>query len=351
MARMVREELFSPDEVAILHVMNRTVRQCFLLGVDPLNKVDYSYRKAWIQRHIEYFAKHFGLDLLTYAILSNHFHLVLRSRPDVVKTWDDTEVARRWWMICPKRKEPDGSAAEPTETDLNPIRNDPALLKKVRRRLSDVSWWMRLLCQRLGQRINKEDGKIGKVWNRFKAVRLLDEAALLACSAYVDLNPIRAAVAETMEESEHTSIQKRLQAVQTQDDPMCSECPPPRADRHLAPIHLHSLRDALQVYPSSSGNRCSDKGFLPITELEYVELLDWTARQVVKGKQGFTPETTPLVLDRIGVSLKSWQALVTDFGRLFNLVAGKAHTVASHRGKKRMKRFHMPARTRELMSA
>ncbi len=83
------------------------------------------------------------------ACLSNHFHLVLRSRPDVVATWDDTEVARRWWALCPKRKvkdEIDGQSiwipAEPTELDLNSIRNEPVLLAAIRLRLSDISWWM-----------------------------------------------------------------------------------------------------------------------------------------------------------------------------------------------------------------
>ena len=50
-------------------------------------------------------AKHFGIDLLCQAIMSNHIHLVLRSRPDVVKEWDNTEVARRWLMLCPMRRD------------------------------------------------------------------------------------------------------------------------------------------------------------------------------------------------------------------------------------------------------
>ena len=56
-------------------------------------------------------AANFGIDLHSLAILSNHFHLILRSRPDVVATWDDTEVARRWLMLCPKRKNEDRQLA------------------------------------------------------------------------------------------------------------------------------------------------------------------------------------------------------------------------------------------------
>jgi hypothetical protein len=59
-------------------------------------------------------------------------------------------------------------------------------------RLSDLGWWMRVLCQYIAVRANREDHELGKFWqSRFRAVRLLDEAALLACAAYVDLNPIR----------------------------------------------------------------------------------------------------------------------------------------------------------------
>jgi len=96
------------------------------------------------------------------VILANHFHLILRSRPDVVAIWDDTEVARRWLMLCPKRKNDDRSAKEPNKFELNSIRNDPEKVATIRIRLSDVAWWMRLLCQNIGSRANKEDREVGK---------------------------------------------------------------------------------------------------------------------------------------------------------------------------------------------
>ncbi len=122
MARMVREDVFAPDEIAIVHVMNRVVRRCFLLGTDPATGINYDHRKAQMEALFQRFAALFGIDLLVYAILSNHFHTVLRSRPDVVATWSDTDVARRWMLACPDRKEKDGTAKEPTEAELNRIR-------------------------------------------------------------------------------------------------------------------------------------------------------------------------------------------------------------------------------------
>jgi hypothetical protein len=208
------------DEVAIVHAIGRTVRRCYLLGVDPLTAKNYDHRKTWMEEELQRLALFFGCDLLCYAVLSNHFHLILRSRPDVVATWDDVEVARRWLMLCPKRRDRNKQPQEPTREDLNMILNDPAAVREIRSRLSDISWWMKLLCQKIGQRANKEDSEVGKFWQaRYRAVRLLDETAILACAAYVDLNPIRVALAETIETSPYTSAQQRaleLQALTTQ---------------------------------------------------------------------------------------------------------------------------------------
>ena len=96
MAQLARVELFSPDEIACIHVMNRAVRRCFLMGDDPVSGQNFDHCKAWMEKKLEQHAAYLGIDLLGSAIMRNHFHLVLRSRPDVVKTWDDTAVARRW---------------------------------------------------------------------------------------------------------------------------------------------------------------------------------------------------------------------------------------------------------------
>jgi hypothetical protein len=58
---------------------------------------------------------------------------------------------------------------------------------------------------------NKQDECTGRFWEgRFKAQRITDEAGLLACAMYVDLNPVRAAMAESPETSEHTSAYDRI---------------------------------------------------------------------------------------------------------------------------------------------
>jgi hypothetical protein len=375
MARIARESQFTSAENAILHVVNRAVRRVHLMGQDEFSGKNFDYRKLWIQRRINVLASFFGIDLLAFSILSNHVHLVLRQRPDLVASWDDTEVARRWLMLCPRKRSRDGSPCPPTEGQLNSIRNDPSKLKEIRSRLSDASWWMRLMCQTIAQRINAEDQATGKVWeNRFRAVRLLDEASLLACAAYVDLNPIRAALAELLEHSDYTSVQLRIQALKQRVEQDCLQeatqkaGPMPdtpnsipetdcvsanRPDRMLAPIHLDELNDAGKLQASNSAYRCSDRGFLNMTTTEYIELLDWTARSVAPGKAGTTPADAPAILQRLnlGISPQSWCELVKNFGKLFNIVAGKPHAVQAFQGVGGKKRFKISPLASTLMTA
>ena len=388
MARLARGEVFAPNEVAIMHVMNRVVRRCFLLGDDPVTGKNYDHRKGWIEELLKRFAASFGIDLLGFAILSNHFHLILRSRPDVVTTWDDTEVARRWLMLCPVRKTPDGLPEEPSEPEINTIRNDPSKLAAIRSRLSDIGWWMRLLCQQIATRANRDDHEVGKFFqSRFRAVRLLDEQALLACSAYVDLNPIRAAMAQTLETSDYTSVQRRIQGLQptrTAQEPVvvlaqdavpsqpanirqADKCasgdsvksnPKPMPltvaaspDGFLAPIMLDERNGELGAVASPSGLRCSDKGFLPMSQADYLVLLDWTARRSVTGKRGATPQALRPIFERLSLDPNVWCALVGSFGRLFYNVAGLPPTIEATTSRVTQRRYNIRSAARKLFSS
>ena len=358
MARLKRQEVFVPDEIATVHVMNRVVRRCFLMGSDPFSGKNYDHRKQWIEDELERVAAFFAIDLLNFAIMSNHFHLILRSRPDVVQTWSEREVARRWLMLCPKgrKKKKKQSHDEPSESELNSICSNKKKLCELRSRLSDISWWMRLVCQRIAQRANREDEQSGKFWqSRYRAVRLLDEEAILAGAAYVDLNPIRAAIADSLETSAHTSLQRRIEALRTdlarapQYDSQSEESLPQPADGFLCPLEIDDCQDELGPRPSASGQRCSDKGFLAMPTAAYLELLDWTARRLVPGKSGATSEAAPAMLERLQIAPEVWCQLVGQFGKLFSLVAGKPQHVDSHRSRRRHCRFHLGRAARELM--
>ncbi len=374
MARLARVEVFAADEIAIVHVMNRTVRRCFLFGEDSLSGKNYDHRKVWIDQQLAHQARYFGIDLLCQAIMSNHFHLVLRSRPDVVKEWSDEDVARRWLMLCPERRDDKRMPLEPTEFEINSIVKKKDKLTTVRSRLSDISWWMRLLSQNIAQRANKEDGEIGKFFQaRYRAVRLLDETAILACAAYVDLNPIRAAIAETIEGSDFTSAQKRAAGIRRECSVGSVQCSAivdgdapssglsatfsPDAgekgqsgSRHLAPVELRGGASGIGPCSNKRGIRCSNKGFLPMSTADYLSLLDWTARQVRSDKRGATPQEFAPLFDRLGISAEIWCRLVKDFGKLFSVVAGQPARIDEHRSKGSSRRYRSRRQTRELLS-
>ena len=143
MPRLARGEVVDPAEIQVMHCIQRCVRRAFLCGQDPITGKDFEHRRQWIRDRLEFLASVFAIDCLTFTVMHNHLHIVLRSRPDVLETWSDEEVARRWLRLFPKRRNNDGSPAEPTEPELNMILNDPDVLAERRRRMSDVSWWMK----------------------------------------------------------------------------------------------------------------------------------------------------------------------------------------------------------------
>jgi len=353
MSRSNRGDKIDPRKVQIIHAVSRTTRACWLLGDDPLTGSNCDHRKDWIENLIVRFAANFAIDVLSYAILSSHHHQMLRSRPDIVETWDDNEVARRWLMICPQRKDKDGNPLPPSQSEIDRICNSPVKCDEIRLRLSDVSWWMRLLNQHVAQKANKEDGASGRFFeDRFKGIPVIDEQTVLACAVYVDLNWVRACMAETIELSDYTSVQRRMEALKSKTQP--TEATIARrallADSFLSPVDLCEASSLPGPQPSSNGARCSDKGFLSMPAEDYIELLDWSARQLADGKPGRTPEDLPPVLTRLGLPTTVWLDLVANFDNLFTTMVGLPESIDQERGKKTGRRFHVRQRTRELFA-
>ncbi len=317
MARLARADLVDPAEVATYHCVNRCVRRSFLCGDDPYSGQNYDHRKAWLEMRLRFLAGQFGIDVIGFAIMSNHFHLVIRSRPDVVAEWDDTEVARRWLLLCPVRKDDEGRSEEPNEAELDMIRRCPERFTEIRSRLSDISWLMRMMAEQTARRANREDNVTGRFWEgRYKCAKICDERAMLASLAYVDLNPIRAGIAKTPEASDYTSVQRRIE----------SQTSGKQRDAWLAPLEIDESQTGPVV--SRSVSRASDKGCLPISLADYLQLLDWTGRQFVQGKRGTIPSHSEPILTRIGIAPTGWLQVVGQFGRYFHRVAGAWRSVA-----------------------
>ncbi len=342
MARTNRRDVLAEGEIQVVHCINRCVRRAFLCGQDPLTGTDYEHRREFIRDRLEFLAGVMGIEVLGYAVMSNHFHCILRSRHDVVSTWSDDEVAQKWWMLCPARKNKDGSPAEPTEFELNSIGNDASGLKEKRKRLSSISWFMRFLSERVAKEANKQDECTGRFWEgRFKAQVLLDDAAILACMQYVDLNPVRAGIAKSPESSDFTSGQDRIADLKTADEVSTADAQDNRIEHGeragwLAPIPLEPKRQA--VRGKTSDRRASNKGSLLMGLGDYLELLDWTGRQIRSGKRGAMPEHLEPMFERLEISADLWVDCVLNFRKWFRSSVGRPksmETAAAARGQNR----------------
>jgi hypothetical protein len=164
-----------------------------------------------------------------------------------------------------------------------------------RKRLCDLSWFMRCLNEPIARQANSEDQATGRFWEgRFKSQALLDEAAVAACMAYVDLNPIRAKMAETPEASDFTSAQRRIRCLKQAVGDQAAQQP-----HDLLPF-VGNPRD-----PMPDG--------LPFKLEDYLALVDWSGRMVREGKRGAIAANTPAILQRLGVTSEVWEGLSRQF--------------------------------------
>ena len=204
--------------------MNRCVRRAFLCGQDKTTGQNFDHRRGWIETRIRELASVFTIDVAAYAVMSNHYHVVLRVDRAPALALDDDAVLRRWTQLFTGPLLVQRYLSESSESSEPGGQMGQAELEKVhqfaelyRQRLFDLSWFMRVLNESIARQANAEDDCTGRFWEgRFKSQALLDEQALLAAMAYVDLNPIRAGMAESLPQSRHTSIHARLTDLQGQ---------------------------------------------------------------------------------------------------------------------------------------
>ena len=270
-----RSALVDPATTPYYHCIGRCIRRAFLCGFDAVTGRDYGHRRQWFLDRLASLTRIFCIEVCAYAIMSNHYHLVLRLNAGKAKRLSDGDVLRRWQnlhhlpMLVQRIQK--GEAVSGAET-----RRARELIQTRRERLANLSWFMREFNEHLSRLANAEDRCTGRFWEgRFKSQALLDEQALFSCMVYVDLNPIRAGMAETPETSDYTSIQQRIQGVH-------------RASK---------LRLAEFV---QRGAAAPDSG-LPMDWPAYLELVDWTGRAIVPGKRGAIPSTLPKALQRLEI--------------------------------------------------
>ena len=247
----------------------------------------------------------FSISICAYAIRSNHYYLVLHLDHGRAAAMSDTEVVEGWLRLfsLPLLLQ---NFLKGDAQDSATRRVVDSLILELRSRLRDLSWYMRY-------RANAEGECTGRFWEgRFKSLAILDEAGLLACCAYVDLNPIRAGMADVPEKADYTSIQQRIRVAQaanavsetrtTSNTKLSEKKPLPHifedANVADAALPLHFFGNSLSIAPALD---------LPCSLPQYVELVDWAARIVHSDKKHAMSNNTPPILTQLGITPEQFQ--------------------------------------------
>jgi REP element-mobilizing transposase RayT len=296
-----RSTLVSAIDTPYYHCVSRCVRRAFLCGYDSHSQTDYEHRRQWLEDKLHSVANAFSIKLCAWAVMSNHYHAVVHIRRDTALNWSKREVVRRWHSLFKGTYLSQCFEAG----DLLLAAQQEVLDQDIeiwRERLCNLSWFMKIINESIARRANQEDNCTGHFWeSRFKSQALLDERALLACMAYVDLNPIRAKMAKTPETSDYTGIKSRIEALKSNKQPASS----------------------IESFVGSK----PDKIGLPFVLRDYLKLIDWTGRIIHPEKRGATVSSLPPILERLSLNREAWITLTTQFEHQFGQWVGSEFIV------------------------
>ena len=306
-----RKTLVSLDATPYYHCTSRCVRRAFLCGEDRHSGRNFEHRRQWIEDRLLILASIYAIDIAAYAVMSNHYHVVLHVDREQGLAWSDTEVIERWHTLFKgselsrrfSRGEPLDRAEQQTLADH---------VAEWRQRLISISWFMRCLNEPIAREANREDNVTGRFWEgRYTSQALLDEKALAACMVYVDLNPIRARMATTPEDSKHTSVKRRIN----------------KARRTQRPNRIDQQPE--QLLPFAGNPRNDMPTGLPFCLNDYLELVDWSGRILRADKKGAIPSELPAILLRLQMDARHWSYLTRNFEHPFKHLVGAALHVRS----------------------
>ena len=352
-----RSALVSLLDTPWYHVVSRCVRRAFLCGHDRHSGQNFDHRRGWIEARIAQLASVFAIDVAAYAVMSNHYHIVVRIDAARAAAWSVEEVLTRWTqlfsgpLLVQRYLSP--ARAGMGEAEVARVEEFAAVY---RARLADLSWFMRILNETIARQANQEDGARGRFWEgRFKSQALLDEQALLAAMSYVDLNPIRAAMAETVQDSAHTSIRRRLDELGTPDlreqPEMTQACAAGATETSAELVRPAAASETLDDAPTESTQaptaapQARLRGEWDLRQLQqaplmpfdatgrfelaipyafedYLELVDTVGRAIHPKKRGAIPEKSPRLLTKLGIDTETFIAHASRFLQEFGHAVG-----------------------------
>ena len=307
-----RKHLVCLSDTPYYHVTSRCVRRAFLCGVDRVSGKSYEHRRGWLEDRIRMLSSVFSIELCAFAVMSNHYHLVVRLNPSESDKWSDDEVLNRWTMLFrgPLLVQRHRSGDALSEAEAATLRDIAAVY---RHRLGSLSWFMKCLNEPIARQANREDGCTGHFWEaRFHSQALRSEAALLTAMAYVDLNPIRAGIAPTPEQSDYTSIRARIKG--DRDGSARNALVARLLERGDVGHFDVALRPLMPFADEQQDRR------LPALQMhrhEYLKLVDQTGRIAVHRKRGRIDASLSPILGRLGLTSEDWLRCSTAFRQNF----------------------------------
>jgi hypothetical protein len=297
---MARSQLVDTSVTRYYHCISRCVRRAFLCGEG------FEHRKQWIEDRLQTLAGCFAVSVCGFAVMDNHLHVLVRLDADGVNGWSAEEVVRRWFTAYPP-KTLTGEEMEVSQAWIDHQANDEPRVAVLRARLASLGWFMKALKEPLARMANKEDDCKGTFWeSRYKSIAILDEEALLATCAYIDLNPVAAGVAAAPERSPHTSVQQRVEHVQEKGKLEALKAA--AAGAVAGSRALGDVEQDLWLCPIEDRRRQGGKreGLLEGFSLgSYLLLVDYTSRLCRQGKARVS-QAVVSILDRLGTSADVW---------------------------------------------
>jgi REP element-mobilizing transposase RayT len=285
--------------------VGQALRRAFLCGEDHYSGKNYEHRRQWVVDRVRLLSSLFAIDVCAYAVMSNHYHLVLKLCPRQLETLSDDQIMDRWCALFKgpllvQRYRSGESLSSPERATVSDIVN------VWRRKLASISWFMRCLNQPIARQANLEDKCTGKFWeSRFTSQALKSEEALLSCMAYVDLNPVRAGMAASPETSDYTSIKERVHPVFQLN---------PAIDDQQESGDLLDFRTPLKPLLHFEGGVVDEpQSGLLFAYQDYLELVDWSGRIVRDDKRDFIDYELPPILSRLHIAPERWRSNVTQF--------------------------------------
>ncbi|TVS16144.1 MAG: transposase [Planctomycetaceae bacterium] len=314
---VARNQLVDVNVTRYYHCISRCTRKARLLGEGS------EHRKQWIEDRLQTLADAFAVSVCGFAVMDNHLHVLVRLDPDAANDWSAEDVVRRWLLAYPP-KSANGQVLEVTQAWINDLASDEQRVDVLRSRLSNLGWFMKALKEPLARMANKEDDCKGAFWEpRFKSIAILDDEALLATCAYIDLNPLAAGLAATPETSPHTSVHQRVQHAAARGK--LNELKAAASGSVSGSRAAGAVEEDLWLCPIEDRRRegSQREGLLEGFSLgSYLLLVDYTSRLCRQGKARVSREVAS-ILDRLGTSAEVW-------GQRIQRLLGKTRLLGSY---------------------